>query len=140
MPGYRPSVPMPLFGYFTVVTPCLLGLLLVAAQAFDATPLRMDRVAPILPGSRVRVAAASLPILTVREAPAPPAWALTAPDDSAMAQRHEPTQPAVAKTADAQRKKIARAQSKKPVRQAQPQHAAQRYVANAVPSSYGRIW
>ena len=51
MCGYRPRVRMPLLGYFAVVTPCLFGALFAVAEAFDATPPRMDVAAPLrLPG------------------------------------------------------------------------------------------
>ena len=88
--GCRPRVQMPLFGYFAVVTPCLLALLLIVAEAFDPPVPQKAIAAPIrLPGSRVQVAA-SLPILTVREAPAPPVWALTSADYQTMARQNEP--------------------------------------------------
>ena len=137
MCGYRPRVRMPLFGYFTVVTPCLFGVLFIVSEAFDASPPRMDVAAPIrLPGSRVQVAvASSLPILTVREAPPPPMWALTSTEDQIMARQNEPIKRSVAK--------IAGGPSKKPKRQVQQERSRTRYVASAVPNSYeaiGRVW
>jgi hypothetical protein len=136
MCGYRPRVRMPLFGYFTVVTPCLLGVLFIVSEAFDASPPRMDAAAPIrLPSSRVQVAASSLPILTVREAPPPPMWALTSTEDQIMARQIEPIKRSVTK--------IAGGPSKKPKRQVQQERSRTRYVASAVPNSYeaiGRVW
>ena len=133
--GYRPRVRMPLFGYFAVVTPCLFGLLLVVAEAFDAALPRTAVAAPIrLPGSRVQVAA-SLPILTVREAPPPPAWALTSGEDQIMARQNEPMKQSA--------KQIAGGQSKKAKRQVQPQRIGVRDIARVMPNSYeaiGRVW
>ena len=127
---------MPLFGYFTVVTPCLLGALFIVSEAFDASPLRMNVTAPIrLPGSRVQVVASSLPILTVREAPPPPMWALTSTEDQIMAQQYELTKRSVTK--------VAGGPSKKPKRQVQQERSRTRHVASAVPNSYdaiGRVW
>jgi len=137
MCGYRSRVRMPLFGYFAVVTPCLLGVLFVVAEAFDATPPRMDVAAPLrLPGSRAQVAvASSLPILTVREAPPPPMWALTSTEDQIMARQNEPIKQSVAR--------IAGGPSKKPMRQARQERSGTRYIASAAPNSYeaiGRVW
>jgi hypothetical protein len=135
----RPRVRMPLFGYFAVVTPCLFGVLLVVAEAFDAVPPRMD-VAPIrLPGSRVQVAvASSLPILTVREAPAPPKWALTSIDGQIMARQNEPIKRSVAGNAGGPSKKL-----KPQVRQVRQERSGTRYAARAAPNFYetiGRVW
>ena len=135
VPGYRPRVQMPLFGYFAVVTPCLLALLLSVAEAFDAPVSQMAIAAPIrLPGSRVEVAA-SLPILTVREAPAPPVWALTSADYQTMARQNEPMKQSA--------KKMAGAPSKKAKRQVQTQPIGIRYIAHVMPKSHeaiGRVW
>ena len=124
MCGYRPRVRMPLLGYFAVMTPCLLGALFTVAEAFDVTPPRMDLVSPLrLPGSRVQVAvASSLPILTVREAPPPPMWALTSPEDQIMARQNEPIKRPVAR--------IAGEPSKKPMRQARQQRSGTHYIAS----------
>ena len=133
--GCRPRVQMPLFGYFAVVTPCLLALLLIVAEAFDAPVPQTAIAAPIrLPGSRVQVAA-SLPILTVREAPAPPAWALTSADHQTMARQNEPMKQSA--------KKMAGGPSKKAKRQVQPQRIGVRYIAHVMPKSHeaiGRVW
>jgi len=125
MCGFRPRVRMPILGYFAVMTPCLLGALLVVAQAFDATLLRVDVAAPMrLPGSRVQVAVApSLPILTVREAPAPPEWALTSTADQILAGQNERTKRPVAR--------IAGGPSKKPIRQ---ERTGTRHIASAAPN------
>jgi hypothetical protein len=136
----RPRVRMPLFGYFAVVTPCLFGVLLVVAEAFDAAPPRMDVVAPIrLPGSRVQVAvASSLPILTVREAPPPPMWALTSTENQIMARQNEPIKRSVARITGGPSKKLNRQ-----VRQVRPERGGTRYVASAAPNFYatiGRVW
>jgi hypothetical protein len=121
--GYRPRVPMPIVGYFMAVAPCLLALLFIATPAFDAMPPRKDIVAPVrLPGSRVQVAA-SLPILTVREAPPPPMWALTSNEDQVMAQQHEPMRHPVAK--------VARRQDKRSKRLVRPHRSGERYIAAA---------
>ena len=133
--GCRPRVQMPLFGYFAVVTPCLLALLLIVAEAFDAPVPQTAIAAPIrLPGSRVQVAA-SLPILTVREAPAPPAWALTSADHQTMARQNEPMKQSV--------KKMASGPSKKAKRQVYPQRIGVRHIAHLMPKSHeaiGRVW
>ena len=89
MRRYQSRVRMPLFSYFAVVTPCLIGVLLIAAAY--APPPPMHVAAPIrLPGSRVQVVDTSMPILTIREAPAPPAWALTSIEPQIMARQIEP--------------------------------------------------
>ena len=134
--GYRPRVPMPIVGYFVVVAPCLLALLFIAAPAFDPLPPRKDIVAPArLPGSRVQVqVAASIPILTVREAPAPPMWALTSNEDQVLARQHEPIKPVV---------KVARRQDKRSKRLVRPLGKGERYMVTATPRSndaIGRIW
>ena len=138
--GCRPRVQMPLFGYLAVVTPCLLALLLIVAEAFDAPVVQMAIAAPIrLPGSRVQVAA-SLPILTVREAPAPPVWALTSADYPTMARKNESIKQSAKKQPA---KKMAGGQSKKAKRQVQPQRIGVRYIAHVMPKSHeaiGRVW
>ena len=133
----RPRVRMPLFGYFAVVTPCLFGVLFVVAGAVDAVPPRIDVAAPIrLPGSRVQVAvASSLPILTVREAPPPPMWALTSAEDQIMARQNEPIKRSVVRIAGGPGKKLNR--------QVRQERGGTRYVASAAPNSYeaiGRVW
>ena len=135
--GYRTRVRMPLFGYFAVVTPCLIGALFVVAEAFDATPPRMDVAAPVrLPGSRVHVTAAtSLPILTVREGIPPPKWALTSTEDQIMARQNEPIKRSV--------ERIAGGPSKKPMRQARQQRSGTHQIPSAAPNFYaaiGRVW
>ena len=122
---------------FAVVTPCLFGALFAVAEAFDATPPRMDVAAPLrLPGDRIQVAvASSLPILTVREAPPPPMWALTSTEDQIMARQNEPMKRSVAK--------IASGPNKRTKRQVRQEHGGTRYVASAAPNSYeaiGRVW
>ena len=91
MCGYRPRVRMPLLGYFAVVTPCLFGALFAVAEAFDATPPRMDVAGPLRrPGSRVQVAvASSLPILKCAGSPTPDV-ALTSTEDQIMVRQNEP--------------------------------------------------
>jgi hypothetical protein len=136
----RPRVRMPLFGYFAVVTPCLFGVLLVVAGAVDAMPPRIDVAAPIrLPGSRVQVAvASSLPILTVREAPPPPMWALTSAEDQIMARQNEPIKRSVVRIAGGPSKKL-----KPQVRQVRQERSGTRYVASAATNAYeaiGRVW
>ena len=137
----RPRVRMPLFGYFAVVTPCLFGVLFVVAGAVDAVPPRIDVAAPIrLPGSRVQlaVAASSLPILTVREAPPPPMWALSSTEDQIMARQNEPIKRSAARIAAGPSKKL-----KPQVRQVRQERSGTRYVASAAPNSYeaiGRVW
>ena len=126
---------MPLFGYFAVVTPCLVAPLFIVAATFDAKTLQMDITAPVrLSGYRVP-ATISLPILTVREAPPPPAWAVSSIEDQAMAQQSVRMKQPPAK--------IAGGQSKKSKRQVQAQRAGKRHIAAAVPSAYeaiGRVW
>ena len=110
---------------------------LCRCRSLDATPPRMDVAAPLrLPGSRVQVAvASSLPILTVREAPPPPTWALTSTEDQIMARQNKPIKRSVAK--------IAGGPSKKLKRQVRQERGGTRYIASAQPNSYesiGRVW
>ena len=132
MRGYRSRVRMPLFSYFAVVTPCLIGMLFIAAAAYDATPPPTHVTAPIrLPGSRAQVVDTSLPILTIREAPTPPTWALTSTEDQIMARQIEPRKHPVGK--------IAGAQNNKPKRPMQTRRGGQSYAA-AFSHDAGRIW
>ena len=54
-----------------------------AAPMHVAAPIR-------LPGSGIQVVESSMPILTIREAPVPPAWALTSTEPQIMARQIEP--------------------------------------------------
>ena len=126
---------MPFFGYFAVVTPCLIGVLFIAAAAYDAPPPPKHVATTFrLPGSRVQVVDTSLPILTIREAPAPPAWALTSTEPQIMARQIEPRKHPGAK--------IAAVQNSKPKRPMQTRRGGQTYATAAVRFSYdaGRIW
>ena len=133
MCGYRPRVRMPLFSYFAVVTPCLIGVLFIAPAAY-APPPPMRVAAPIrLPGSEIRVVDTSMPILTIREAPVPPAWALTSTEPQIMARQIEPRKHPGAK--------IVKVQNSTPNRPMQTRRGGKAYAA-AGPFYYdaGRIW
>ena len=131
MRGYPSRVRMPLLAYFAVVAPSLLGLLYGMEAVLDPRPPQKVITAPTHLTRGAVQASMSVPILTIREAPAPPAWALTFDEGPAIMALQAALPPPQIKVT-----KIASGHNKKPRR------SGERY-ATAIPSAYeniGRVW
>ena len=136
MLGYPSRVRMPLLAYFAVVAPGLLALLYVAEAGLDPRPPQKVIAAPTHLTRGIGQPSMSMPILTIREAPAPPAWALTFDEEPTSMSLQAALPPPQIKVT-----KIVSAHQKKPKR-VQHHRRGVRY-ATAVPSAYenvGRIW
>ena len=131
-------VRMPLLAYFAVLSPCMLSLLFVAEAVLDPLPPRKDPTPVVLPGRGVQKTL-SLPILTVQEAPAPPAWAVTSVEDQTRPIQVNAPEPRIKTTKTATGHKT-------PKRVAQSRRNGERnnrYAATTSPTAYesiGRVW